>query len=83
MKMQSSTQACTEDATAAVSRNDGEKEERGASLAGKFLMSGKAFYVAYPVKQFSSFCEKYQFQGLPSSVSTSLRVLLDELSMRC
>lgn len=43
-KMQSSTQACTEDATAAVSRDHGEKEERGTSLAGKFDLFGKAFY---------------------------------------
>lgn len=43
-KMQSSMQACTEDATTAVSRDDGGKEKRGTSLAGKFHLFGKAFY---------------------------------------
>lgn len=48
-KMQSSTQACTEDVTAAVSRDHGGKEERGASLA-RFHVWQSFLWVAYPAK---------------------------------
>lgn len=62
----------------------GKKKKGGLLWLENLICLAKLSMSSLPGEvQYSSFCKKYQFQALPWSVSTSLRVLLDELSMGC
>lgn len=62
----------------------GKKKKGGLVWLENFICLAKlATSSLHSEAQYSSFYKKYQFQALPRSVSTSLRVLLDELSTGC
>lgn len=60
----------------------GKKKKGGLLWLENFSYLAKLSVSSLPSEaQYSSFCKKYPFQALPSSVST--RMVLDELSMGC